>query len=73
MGEAKLERPVTTGLLLGVGLGAALTVWEALRWLVYDVWPEGRIFVAIAGVWTFLTVLVIGAVARLRQDRAGHG
>lgn len=67
MRRISFDQPVSTGFLLGLGLGFALALWEALRVGLLFVFQEQEAIPAFLGIGILVIVLWIVALRHRRQ------
>ena len=67
MQRISIDQPVSTGFLLGIGLGFALALWEALRMGLLLVFPGREFIPAFLGIGLLVSVLWIIALRHRRQ------
>lgn len=68
MQRVRLDRPVLTGLLLGIGLGFSLLLWESVRWTLEIVF-DGNPLPAFCGLVLLAILLWVIALSRGRRSR----
>jgi hypothetical protein len=73
MQKIGFDQPVSTGFLLGIGLGFALALWEALRVGPLFVFQGQEAILAFLGIGILVSVLWIVALRHRRQAGDANG
>ncbi len=69
MEKMSIGQPVQTGFLLGIGLGFALILWEAVRFALLLVFEGNIVTVALFGFLVLVVLLWVVVIAHHRKSR----